>query len=111
MGFAKFLLGEPFGVKSHFKRPETEMGFALELGKVQGSIAEAGVQGGQEKWWVSTVVTAQEAAPQSCFWHLGPFLGYSEWTVIFKREKKMIIESIRGALWVISSERRALYSP
>lgn len=50
------MLGEPFSVKSNFKRPETEMDFALKLEKVQGSVAEAGVQGGQEEWWVSTVL-------------------------------------------------------
>lgn len=102
MGFAKFVLGEPFNVKSYFKIPEAETDFALELEKVQGSIAQAGVQEGQKKWWVSTVlaslVTPPEAAPQSCFCCLErffffgggvPFLGYSECTIYFKRGKKI----------------------
>lgn len=81
MGFAKFVQRESFSVKSYFKRPETEVDFALELEKAQGSKAEAGVQGGQ-KWWVSPVmtslVTPTRAEPPLCSWHFGPFLGYPE---------------------------------
>lgn len=51
MRFANFVLGEPFSVKSSLRRPETEMDFALELEKFQGSIAEAAVLGSQKKWW------------------------------------------------------------
>lgn len=117
MGFAKFVLGEPFNVKSYFKIPEAEREFALELEKVQGSIAQAGVQEGQKKWWVSTVlaslVTPPEAAPQSCFCCLEPFFlgggrggGSHFWDIlnvpfISKEEKKLKIESISDTLWVI----------
>lgn len=93
MRFANFVLGEPFSVKSSLRRPETEMDFALELEKFQGSIAEAAVLGSQKKWWEArstvlvSLVTPPKAAPQSCFWHCGPFLGYSEWTVFFRRGK------------------------
>lgn len=106
LGFAKIMLGGPL-ISKDLKQKWVS---ASQLAKAQGYIAQAGVQWGQRKWWVSTVLasllTPPYSAPLSHLWYLEAFFVHF-WNIVnvlycfSKRGKKWLrIESRCGTFWV-----------